>query len=279
MGSSSRGASGGRGRFARAAGRLGRWADTKTGKRASAAWKAASGTRGFRARRQAARQALRSKSGRPMVNGGFAIIGAILAGLWSLGSRGRAAWHARADAALNQVDPNARQEHAAHSGPPGGEEIPHQDDIEREPVVTDSTLPPQYTDAPTHQDGAATGGATATSTGGTMAGLPHAQIATDMLSAAGRYEPADAYTVVREAKQWPEVSRDVAMSVRAYAQQLENSRFPLDQACLSKLQEYYNALSQTVSLAEEIEPLLRKAHQVDLERQEAPRGDESKWNV
>lgn len=280
MGSSSRGASGGRGsttpgRFARAAGRAGRWFDGKTGQRASTAWKAASGARGFRARRQAARHALRSKSGRPAVNGTFAVLGAILAGLFAWGGSARAAWRRRAEAAMDSVDPNARaggeQEHEHHAR--SGAAAPSASDTTPKTERAGATE-----NASTPTPGATTSNTTVP-TGGNAMALPHAQIAADMVSAASRYEPDDAFRAVDESREWMDVSANVALSVRTYVQRLEGAQFPLTRDAYDALQRYYTALSQTISIAEEIHPLLRKAHEIDMARRDAPRGNESKWNV
>lgn len=118
-----------------------------------------------------------------------------------------------------------------------------------------------------------------TNSGGNMSGLPASQIAHDMAGAMARYEPADAYQVVPDSRQWADVPTQVAMSVKAYADRLEGARFPLNQAINDKLREFAQAVAATRSIAEEIEPLMRKAHADDLARQESPRGDESKWNI
>ena len=121
---------------------------------------------------------------------------------------------------------------------------------------------------------------TSTHTGGTsMSGLPASRIAHDMVSSMARYSPADAYEIVPEARQWTDVPTQVAMSVKAYADQLEGARFPINDAINDKLREFAQAIASTRSIAEELEPLMRKAHADDLARRENPRGDESKWNV
>jgi hypothetical protein len=118
-----------------------------------------------------------------------------------------------------------------------------------------------------------------TNGGPTMSGLPAAQIAHDMAAAMARYEPADAWAVVAESKQWPDVSAQVAMAVKAYADRLEGARFPLNPAIVGKLQEYFQSLAASRAIAEELHPLLQRAHADDIAKRDAPRGDESKWNV
>jgi len=112
-----------------------------------------------------------------------------------------------------------------------------------------------------------------------MAGLPAAHIAADMAGAMARYEPADAYQVISESRQWTDVPTQVAMSVKSYTDRLEAARFPLNPAITDKLREFATAIAAARSVAEELEPLMRRAHEDDLARRESPRGDESKWNI
>lgn len=112
-----------------------------------------------------------------------------------------------------------------------------------------------------------------------MTGLPAANIAHDMAGAMARYEPEDAYQIVPDSRQWTDVPTQVALSVKAYADRLEGARFPITPAINDKLREFAQAVAATRSIAEEIEPLMRRAHEDDLARRESPRGDESKWNI
>lgn len=109
--------------------------------------------------------------------------------------------------------------------------------------------------------------------------LPAASIAADMAAAMSRYEPADAYQIVPDSRQWVDVPTQVAMAVKAYTDRLEGARFPINSAINDKLREFATAIAQTRQIAEEIEPLMRRAHEDDLARRESPRGDESKWNI
>lgn len=112
-----------------------------------------------------------------------------------------------------------------------------------------------------------------------MTGLPMAAIAADMHAAAAKYAPEDMWQVLAEAREWPEVSRLVAMSVRAYAQRLE-AEYPITQAATDKLGELYEYMAKAAAIAEEIEPTLRGEHQPDIDRKENPRGGrEDFWNV
>lgn len=249
------------------------WADGRTGQRASTAWKAASGARGFRARRRAAREALRNRANHhPAATGAFALVGAVLASLWTWQGRIRQNQQARAQRAMDNVDPDATT-HQAHTGPAGAQA----DDLSQEhirpyEVVTDPTLPTEYITSRMPASEVPVGG-------NAMAGLPHAQYAADLNAAATKYSPEDAYRVVDEAGEWPDAIRDFALSIRAYYNRLETERFPLSPASRDTIQELYNAASKIISVAQEIQPSLRRDHEGDMHRRENPRGDESKWNV
>ncbi|MBB4931351.1 hypothetical protein F4561_002171 [Lipingzhangella halophila] len=287
------GAAFGRGaRRARSA--TGRWFDANTGHRGSTAWRATRGASGFRARRQAARDALRArKNHRPLFTALFAGGAALFAGLGAAVGRARARWHARADAEMNRVMPPEENVEHAHGSAEGERDAAHER-ASREPSpwrrdqpTTEKTDTDGSKTTPTDNQPNATNPngnqpnakpAPTPAGGNSMSGLPMASVAADMNSAASRYAPEDMWAVVRESRQWPEVSNQVALSVRTYAQKLE-SDYPINQAVTDKLQELYTAIAQTGSIAQEIEPLLRKAHQDDIARKENARRGEEKWNV
>lgn len=281
------------------------WADDKTGRNASSAWKAASKEKGFRARSKAASRAVRKKGGGRIVSGAVGVITAAFAGLASLFGKSKKKTATRGKhSADTPADRYARDGYKLGDPVPGAPGSYYADPRDTRPGYVDPRgggAYPGYTttnydsniDPRTWEQRVAAGdvpgfspktssttASTSTPTGGTtMAGLPAAQIAHDMASAMSRYEPADAWAVVAESKQWPDVSAQVAMSVKAYADRLEGARFPLNPAIVGKLQEYFQALAASRALAEEIEPLLQRAHAEDIAKRENPRGDESKWNV
>jgi len=289
------------GRLRRAGRAAGSWADRKTGQRASTAFKAARKERGFRARSKAASKAVRKKGGGRITSGIVGVIAAAFAGLSSLfgqSHKGKKSSGRSKDDSGTPAGWYARDGYKLGDPVPGHPGVFYADPNDRRPGYVDRAgLGPDH-------PGYTTGGYDAnvdprswgervaagdvpgfspkssTPTGGTtMAGLPASQIAHDMSAAMSRYEPADAWTVVAEAKQWPDVSTQVAMSVKCYADRLESARFPLNPAIVGKLQEYFQALAASRSVAEELYPLLQKAHAEDIAKQDAPRGDERKWNV
>ncbi len=267
----------------------GRWFDAKTGHRGSTAWSAARGATGFRARRQAARDALRTTTHRPFLNGIFTLIAALFAGLGASVGRARQRWHSKADAELNRVmPPEEKEEEHAHGAE--GERDAARERADREPPPwrsedpTNGSTANDNTDTPNTNDTENPTPDTNTTTpnpaagGNSMSGLPMSSVAADMNAAAARYAPEDMWDVVRESREWPEVTNQVALSVRSYAQKLEGD-YPINQAVTDKLHELYQAIAQTGSIAQELEPLMRKAHADDIARKENARRGEEKWNV
>ncbi|WP_435112382.1 hypothetical protein [Nocardiopsis synnemataformans] len=266
------------GRVKRAARAARDWADDRTGRKASSAFKAARKERGFRARSKAASRAVRKKGGGKVASGIVGIVVAAFTGLASLfgGSKKKAPAH---------------DQHAEGTSADSTDDRPGY--VDRRGLGPDH---PGYTtgrydaniDPRTWEQRVAAGDvpefipktSTSTHTGGTaMTGLPAAHIAADMAGAMSRYEPDDAWTVLRDARQWPDVFVQTAYAVKNYADVLETARFPLNPAIVAKMREVFEALSSVHDIAEEIEPLMRRAHAEDIARQEARRGDERKWNV
>ena len=281
------------GRLRRAGRTAGSWADRKTGQRASTAFKAARKEKGFCARSKAASKAVRKKGGGRIVSGAVGVIAALFAPRRKKSS-GRskddlgapAGWYAKDGYKLGDPVP----------GHPGSF---YADPNDRRPGYVDRAGlgpdHPGYTtgsydanvDPRSWGERVAAGDVpgfnpktSSTHSGGTtMTGLPAARISDEMTSAMARYTPADAHAVVHEFKEWPTVVANVALSVKLYADHLESARFPLDAATKSKLRDLYQALRATEGIAEELYPLVRKIHDMDIARRETPRGDESKWNV
>lgn len=267
-----------RGRIGRTAGRVRDWADDKTGRRASGAWKAAADQSSFKARRRAAAAAAR-KSGSTRI--GASILGAIAA-LFAPRKKPTRPKPA-------EETPAGRY---ARDGYTLGPEVPgHSGSYYADPRDKRAGYVDRRGLGPDHP-GYTTGDYDANvdprsweerkaahTTGGTTMALPAASIAADMAAAMSRYEPADAYQIVPDSRQWVDVPTQVAMAVKAYTDRLEGARFPINSAINDKLREFATAIAQTRQIAEEIEPLMRRAHEDDLARRESPRGDESKWNI
>ena len=276
------------GRVRRAGARARDWADDKTGRRLSAGWKAARNKEGFRNRNRAARSAAKKAGSGWFLSGlvGFlAAIGTAIASLFGKGKKKTNSGAGISDKKAEAADApaaGAAPGAAAGAAPPPFPAAPPQNRPTRGgPCCPDNcggkTPGPPKNCRHTKSNRPAS---TPSTTGGnTMAGLPAAQIAHDMAGAMARYEPEDAYQVAPDSRQWADVPTQVAFAVKAYADRLEGARFPIDDAINDKLREFAQAIAATRAIAEEIEPLMRKAHAKDIERQETPRGDESKWNI
>ncbi|MFY7066024.1 hypothetical protein ACOQFV_09195 [Nocardiopsis changdeensis] len=276
-----------RGRIGRSAARARDWADDKTGRRASGAWNAASGQSSFKARRRAAAAAARKK-------GSTRIGASILAFIAALFAPRKKPTRPRSTKET-PAGQYARDGYTLGAEVPGHPGSYYADPRDTRPGYVDrrglGPDHPGYTtgdydanvDPRTWNERVAAGDvpgfSTSTHTGGTTMALPAASIAADMAAAMSRYEPADAYQIVPDSRQWVDVPTQVAMAVKAYADRLEGARFPINSAINDKLREFATAIAQTRQIAEEIEPLMRRAHEDDLARRESPRGDESKWNI
>ena len=101
------------GRIRRGAARARDWADDKTGRKASAGWRAARGQRGFNNRRRAAGQAVRNAGGGGLIAGIVGIIAAMFAGVAALAGGARA----RADKHMDGVDPTVETKHQEPNAP------------------------------------------------------------------------------------------------------------------------------------------------------------------
>lgn len=276
------------GRAVRAAGRRAAdWADDRTGRRASRAWRAARNQPGFRAAHRAARAKLRGRRG--LLSEVVALLAAVaswLRSLWATRRDGDQAAEThnqqkQADGG-EQATPQASPGGAAAgtpgavppttSGQPTAEPSPPGPTASRQSPWEPwrSYIPPPFTPTAT----------TATTTGGArMSTFPLAEIAADMQGAAARYAPQDVWQVIADAEQLPHMIENVAKSLRIYTERLVTERFPLDQSVIDQLGEAYRALTAAVPLAEDVAPMIRKVHNHDVDRREAPRGDESLWNV
>lgn len=272
-----------RGRISSGAARARDWADDRTGRRASGAWKAAADQSSFKARRRAAAAAAR-KSGSTRV--GASILGAIAA-LFAPRKKPTRPKPA-------EETPAGRY---ARDGYTLGPEVPghpgsyYADPRDHRPGYVDRRgLGPDHPGYTTgdydsnidprsweERKAAHTTGGT-TMANGTRT-LPHAQHAADMLAGVTRYEPEDLFVVIDQARQWPDMVRDTAMAVRTYVQVLQANRFPLQNGSIEALQELYNALIKAMPAAEAVHPQMCRDHSVDLDRANYGRGDERRANV
>lgn len=283
------------GRIKRAARAARDWADDRTGRKASTAFKAARGERGLRARTRAARAAVRKAGGSGITAGLLGGVAGLFAPRRKKTPRGK------------HTDDTPEADYAKGGytlgGPvPGHPGAYYADPRDTRPGYVDREgLPPEHpgytaghydanVDPRTWEERVAAGDvtgfkpktSTSTSThagGTTMSRMPATPISHELASSMARYEPQDAWEALRNAREWPGVIEQVGWAVRNYAQSLDNARFPFHSSVGEKLLEMYQALEGAYRVAEELEPLIRRVHAVDIARQEQRRGDESKWNI
>lgn len=111
-----------------------------------------------------------------------------------------------------------------------------------------------------------------------MSANPLAAAAAELNATAAAHAPADMWQVARELDQLPEIPANIAMSYRTYTRRLQDD-YPINAVVVEKIHELYTRQAELVSLAEEIGVLFRTVHADDLRRDEAPRTNESAWNV
>lgn len=112
-----------------------------------------------------------------------------------------------------------------------------------------------------------------------MSTFPLLEIAVEMQSAAAKYSPETMWQVIADAERLPGVIDSVASSIRIYLERLVSEQYPVDTAVIDQLGEVYRSLKTAAAQAEEVGPMIRNIHQHDVDRREAPRGDETRWNV
>lgn len=112
-----------------------------------------------------------------------------------------------------------------------------------------------------------------------MSTFPLLEIAVEMQGAAAKYSPETMWQVIADAEQLPGVIDSVASSIRIYLERLVSEQYPVDTAVIDQLGEVYRSLKTAAAQAEEVGPMIRNIHQHDVDRREAPRGDETRWNV
>lgn len=146
-------------------------------------------------------------------------------------------------------------------------------DVEETPPR--ETTPPSSgeEDSPEHTS------TTHTTRGGRVSTFPLLEIAAEMQGAAAKYSPETMWQVIADAEQLPGVIDAVAGSIRIYLERLVSEQYPVDTAVIDQLGEVYRSLKTAAAQAEEVGPMIRNIHQHDVDRREAPRGDETRWNV
>lgn len=111
-----------------------------------------------------------------------------------------------------------------------------------------------------------------------MGQFPLPAAAAEFRSAASQYTPDDMYEFGLHLAQMPAAMADIAEGLKTMAIRTGTER-PVNPLVVEALAALYHAQRATITAAETIAPMFRKAHSVDLARREAPRNNEQEWNV
>lgn len=122
------------------------------------------------------------------------------------------------------------------------------------------------------------GRATATGGGTTMGAPAFVQSSAEMMGAATVYAPEGMMQVGNDLSQIPEALKNVAEALRIMTQR-SNDEDPINPAIITKMGEIYKGLAALAASAEELGPMFKNLHNVDIQRIEQPRRNEHKWDV
>ncbi len=120
------------------------------------------------------------------------------------------------------------------------------------------------------------GGTHPTTEGGTS--MRFAELAAEMRAAASSYAPEDMMQVARDLARLPEALADVAHAVRVITIRAANE-LPVHPAVTELLAGVYDGLMKAAVASAEVAPTMRRVHEADIARHEAPRPGERLWNV
>lgn len=111
-----------------------------------------------------------------------------------------------------------------------------------------------------------------------MAQARFIEAAGEMLGAAMVYAPEGMMQVGNDFAKLPEAFRNVANAMQKMAQRAHDQD-PIHPSILDMMQGIYQKLQEAATLSEELAPAFRNLHAVDIQRLEAPRINESRWDV
>jgi hypothetical protein len=144
-----------------------------------------------------------------------------------------------------------------------------------EPDVVPGTPPPHPDDvAPTRPEPRP---AMARTTGGSGMFAP-ATLIEDALAKAATYDPEDMWQFIEHLDVLPEMAANFAKIFSVLAEKAQ-AELPAAHQVAGLLDDIARVGRAVASAAEEAGPGARRAHEADLARRDAPRGDERKWNV
>ncbi|MEU9701961.1 hypothetical protein [Streptomyces sp. NPDC047981] len=119
------------------------------------------------------------------------------------------------------------------------------------------------------------------SEGENVSGFRFEEHAAEMEAAANSYDPENAMEILAMVEGLPAALTSVARVMQILAERAD-SEFPLEKEVADGFNDIYNALMSAVTVAEDMGPLFRSAHEQDIARHEDPRnGSEAEkgWNV
>src|SRR5690606_12270114 len=145
----------------------------------------------------------------------------------------------------------------------------------------EETPPPRETPPPAagEEDSPEHTSTTRTTSGGRVSTFPLLEIAAEGQSAAAKTSPETTWQVGSDAELLSGVTDSGARRSRLDLERLVSEQYPVDTAVIDQLGEVYRSLKTAAAQAEEVGPMIRNIHQHDVDRREAPRGDETRWNV
>lgn len=111
-----------------------------------------------------------------------------------------------------------------------------------------------------------------------MTAAAFVQATAEMMGAASVYDPQGMMQVGNDLSQLPTGLRNFAETMRIMTQR-SNDNDPINPAIITQMGEVYKALLAAATTAEELGPMFRNLHQVDIQRIEEPRRNEHKWDV
>jgi hypothetical protein len=100
----------------------------------------------------------------------------------------------------------------------------------------------------------------------------------EMMGAAAVYDPQGMMQVGNDLSQLPLALRNVAETLRVMTQR-SNDNDPINPAIINTMGDIYKTLLAAATSAEDLGPMFRNLHQVDIARIESPRRGEQKWDV
>lgn len=104
------------------------------------------------------------------------------------------------------------------------------------------------------------------------------EAAAEMLGAAMVYHPEGMMQVGNDFAKMPEAYRNIANAMKTMAQRA-NDEDPLHPQIIDQMFQVYQKLQEAAQLSEELGPMFKNLHSVDIERIARPRKGEERWDL